>query len=157
MASITDTTEVSRSPSTGRSMALRAAIHSPQRKIDKMLNPQGRPASVSEYFGSNTFGLAQMREKLPRDLIGITETNSHVQWRFHVRNFAGTSQIAANTLLDGHCFFRQELARHLVKMPPPCRDVERRFTGLIFHREQFDAQKMARNFHELPIISGPVQ
>jgi glutamine synthetase len=32
-----------------------------------MINAQGKTSPVSEYFGSMTFGLAQMREKLPKD------------------------------------------------------------------------------------------
>src|SRR5580698_1262796 len=50
-----------------RNQALTAAVHSPPRKIEKMMNSQGKPAPVSEYFGSLTFGLGQMREKLPKD------------------------------------------------------------------------------------------
>jgi len=58
-------------PSTGRSSerytALNTAVHSPPRKIERIMNAQGKTAPVSEYFGSMTFGLAQMREKLPKD------------------------------------------------------------------------------------------
>ncbi len=50
-----------------RSSALFAAVHGRQTKIDRVLNNLGRPALVSEYFGHLTFGLAQMREKLPKD------------------------------------------------------------------------------------------
>ncbi len=59
-----ETTTQSYSP---RSSALFAAVHGRHTKIDKVLNNLGRPASVSEYFGHLTFGLAQMREKLPKD------------------------------------------------------------------------------------------
>lgn len=51
----------------GRAVALRAATQTPHRKIDKMTNNHGKPIPISEYFGSMTFGLAQMREKLPKD------------------------------------------------------------------------------------------
>src|SRR5271170_993921 len=47
-----------------RHMALHAAVHSPPRKIEQMTNAQGKLTPVSEYFGSLTFGLGQMREKL---------------------------------------------------------------------------------------------
>ena len=50
-----------------RSSALFAAVHGRPTKIDRVLNNLGRPALVSEYFGHLTFGLAQMREKLPKD------------------------------------------------------------------------------------------
>jgi len=53
--------------SSERYTALNSAVHSPPRKIEKMMNAQGKTAPVSEYFGSMTFGLAQMREKLPKD------------------------------------------------------------------------------------------
>src|SRR4051812_21873697 len=58
-------------PTTGRVSerfnAVQSAVHAPQRKIEKMMNVNGKPAPVSEYFGNLTFGLAQMREKLPKD------------------------------------------------------------------------------------------
>jgi glutamine synthetase len=53
--------------SSGRYSALKSAINTPQRKIEKMNNVHGKPAAISEYFGTNTFGLAHMREKLPKD------------------------------------------------------------------------------------------
>jgi glutamine synthetase len=52
---------------TERNSALFGAVHGKHVKVDKVLNQLGRPASVSEYFGNLTFGLAQMREKLPKD------------------------------------------------------------------------------------------
>src|SRR5579883_3295097 len=50
-----------------RFSALRAAIQTKKRKIEKMTDSQGKNLPVSEYFGCLTFGLAQMRVKLPRD------------------------------------------------------------------------------------------
>ena len=50
-----------------RYSSLRSAVHAPLRKIEKMTNIHGKQAAISEYFGNLTFGLAQMREKLPRD------------------------------------------------------------------------------------------
>jgi glutamine synthetase len=50
-----------------RFASLRSAVQTPLRKIDKMTNSQGKPAAISEYFGCLTFGLAQMREKLPKE------------------------------------------------------------------------------------------
>jgi glutamine synthetase len=50
-----------------RSSALFSAVHGQHVKVDRVLNQLGRPAAVSEYFGHLTFGLAQMREKLPKD------------------------------------------------------------------------------------------
>ena len=47
-----------------RYQTLKSALHFPERKVEK---PAGLNTPVSEYFGSLTFGLAQMREKLPRD------------------------------------------------------------------------------------------
>lgn len=39
----------------------------PTKKIEKIKNSAGKEAPISEYFGCMTFGLAQMREKLPKD------------------------------------------------------------------------------------------
>lgn len=39
----------------------------PRKEIKPVMTPSGRPQPVSEYFGSMTFGLGQMREKLPRE------------------------------------------------------------------------------------------
>ncbi len=50
-----------------RPMAFQAAIEAPMRKIDKIKDAFGKDAPISEYFGCMTFGLAQMREKLPKD------------------------------------------------------------------------------------------
>ncbi|MBL7543246.1 MAG: glutamine synthetase III [Bdellovibrionaceae bacterium] len=47
-----------------RTHALNAAIHPPTVKVER---PNGDNAPVSDFFGCNTFGLAQMREKLPKD------------------------------------------------------------------------------------------
>ena len=60
--------ELSEAPSSShRSSVLKSAIHTQPRRIEKVLNSQGRAAPVSEYFGSLTFGLAQMREKISKD------------------------------------------------------------------------------------------
>lgn len=53
--------------SSERYSALRAAVQSPHRKVKPMTTATGRVQPVSEYFGNLTFGLAQMREKLPRE------------------------------------------------------------------------------------------
>jgi len=52
------------SGSTPRSRALAAASSQLPAKITR---PNSENAPVSEFFGCNTFGLAQMREKLPKD------------------------------------------------------------------------------------------
>tara|TARA_B110001454_G_scaffold219199_1_gene251704 strand:+ start:5821 stop:8043 length:2223 start_codon:yes stop_codon:yes gene_type:complete len=52
------------SGSNSRSIALAAAT---QQKPAKITRPVSENAPVSEFFGCNTFGLAQMREKLPKD------------------------------------------------------------------------------------------
>ena len=50
-----------------RQQAFKAAIEAPVRKIEKIKDAFGKDAPISEYFGCLTFGLAQMREKLPKD------------------------------------------------------------------------------------------
>ena len=50
-----------------RPLAFQAAIETPVRKIEKIKDAFGKEAPISEYFGCMTFGLAQMREKLPKD------------------------------------------------------------------------------------------
>ncbi len=57
----------SHSASDKRSMAFQAAVNAPIRKIEKVKDSFGKDIPISEYFGSLTFGLAQMREKLPKD------------------------------------------------------------------------------------------
>lgn len=47
-----------------RSQALTSALNFPNIIVERPLSPT---APVSEFFGSMTFGLAQMREKLPKD------------------------------------------------------------------------------------------
>ncbi len=47
-----------------RANALNAAVHPPVTKVNR---PNHENSPVSEFFGCNTFGLAQMREKLPKD------------------------------------------------------------------------------------------
>lgn len=60
-------TTTSQSTSSSRSNAFLASIEAPIRKIDKIRDQFGKEAPISEYFGCMTFGLAQMREKLPKD------------------------------------------------------------------------------------------
>jgi len=50
-----------------RTIAFKNAVTSPIRKIDKPKDSTGREEAISEYFGCNTFGLSQMREKLPKE------------------------------------------------------------------------------------------
>lgn len=50
-----------------RTLAFQAAIEAPMRKIEKIKDAFGKDAPISEYFGCMTFGLGQMREKLPKD------------------------------------------------------------------------------------------
>ncbi|MCC6277585.1 MAG: glutamine synthetase III [Oligoflexia bacterium] len=54
---------------TDRSAALKLAVLNSIKRMERNMayNGQGKTTPISEYFGSNTFGLAQMREKLPRD------------------------------------------------------------------------------------------
>lgn len=47
-----------------RSYALNAAVHPEPIKVQR---PNNDNSPVSDFFGCNTFGLAQMREKLPKD------------------------------------------------------------------------------------------
>ena len=50
-----------------RRVAFQAAIGQPIRIIERIKDKFGKDAPISEYFGCMTFGLAQMREKLPKD------------------------------------------------------------------------------------------
>lgn len=50
-----------------RLSAFKAAIETNTNSIEKIKDQFGKEAPISEYFGCMTFGLAQMREKLPRD------------------------------------------------------------------------------------------
>lgn len=50
-----------------RSMAVLATMETKTRKIEKIKDAFGKDAPISEYFGCMTFGLGQMREKLPKD------------------------------------------------------------------------------------------
>jgi len=50
-----------------RVSAFKNAISHKPPKIDKMLDVHGKEKPVSDYFGCMTFGLAQMREKLPKE------------------------------------------------------------------------------------------
>lgn len=52
------------SETTARYIALKSALNYTDRKVEK---PASNNTPVSEYFGCLTFGLAQMREKLPKD------------------------------------------------------------------------------------------
>ncbi len=62
---------MSKTPSTSHSAARQnaflTAINSPLQKIVKIKDSFGKDAPISEYFGCMTFGLGQMREKLPKD------------------------------------------------------------------------------------------
>ncbi|MBC7742561.1 MAG: glutamine synthetase III [Bdellovibrionaceae bacterium] len=61
-----------------RSMAFQAAVNAPIRKIEKVKDAFGKEAPISEYFGCLTFGLGQMREKLPKDAYGnLIKTLEH--------------------------------------------------------------------------------
>ena len=53
--------------STERASALRSAVQTQIRKIAKTLGANGEQSPVSDYFGSLTFGLAQMREKISKE------------------------------------------------------------------------------------------
>lgn len=61
------TTTTQSSGTNTRPGAFIASIEAPVRKIEKIKDHFGKEAPVSEYFGCMTFGLAQMREKLPKD------------------------------------------------------------------------------------------
>ncbi|GIL17900.1 MAG: glutamine synthetase [Oligoflexia bacterium] len=51
-----------------RTAAFKAAISgNPKIKIEKITDDHGREKPISEYFGCMTFGLSQMREKLPKE------------------------------------------------------------------------------------------
>lgn len=50
-----------------RTNAFLASLDAPVRKIERIKDQFGKEAPVSEYFGCMTFGLAHMREKLPKD------------------------------------------------------------------------------------------
>ena len=60
-------TTTTSSTGASRPQAFLASIEAPLRKIEKIKDSFGKEAPVSEYFGCLTFGLAQMREKLPKD------------------------------------------------------------------------------------------
>lgn len=47
--------------------ALKSAIETKTHMIEKIRDQFGKESPISEYFGCMTFGLAQMREKLPKD------------------------------------------------------------------------------------------
>src|SRR3989338_7031060 len=50
----------------------------PAKKAKKPMNSDGRFIPVSEYFGELTFGLGQMREKLPREsYLNLLKTLDH--------------------------------------------------------------------------------
>jgi glutamine synthetase len=62
-----NTTLSTTTSSSSRPNAFLASIEAPIRKIDRIKDQFGKDAPVSEYFGCMTFGLAHMREKLPKD------------------------------------------------------------------------------------------
>ena len=55
------------SNNSSRQAAFHSAIQTKDVTIKKITDQHGREAAISEYFGCMTFGLAQMREKLPKD------------------------------------------------------------------------------------------
>ena len=56
-----------RSDNSSRQAAFHSAIQTKDVTINKIKDQFGREAAISEYFGCMTFGLSQMREKLPKD------------------------------------------------------------------------------------------
>lgn len=48
--------------------AIRRITNKNPRKFEPLLDEKGRELKVSEYFGINTFGMNQMREKLPKEV-----------------------------------------------------------------------------------------
>jgi glutamine synthetase len=61
-----------------RHTALRNSVHTTPKKIERTMDHNGNAVPISEYFGSMTFGLAQMREKIPRDAYqGLLRTLDH--------------------------------------------------------------------------------
>jgi glutamine synthetase len=50
-----------------RISALNSALNPQRVKLNKSIENSDKPKPISEYFGCSTFGLAQMREKIPRD------------------------------------------------------------------------------------------
>ncbi len=53
--------------SQGRASTFSSIATTVKKETKKILNRDGVPAPISEYFGSLTFGLEKMREKLPKD------------------------------------------------------------------------------------------
>lgn len=62
-----NTTSSSSTTQQSRAGAFLAAVETPTRKVEKIKDHFGKEIPISEYFGCMTFGLAQMREKLPKD------------------------------------------------------------------------------------------
>ncbi len=62
-----NTTTPSSAKVNSRLLAFQTAIEAPMRKVEKIKDAFGKDAPISDYFGCMTFGLAQMREKLPKD------------------------------------------------------------------------------------------
>lgn len=50
-----------------RQTAFQSAIHTKNINMNKITDQFGKEVAISEYFGCMTFGLSQMREKLPKD------------------------------------------------------------------------------------------
>ncbi len=60
--------EIANSPSmNARLGAFKSAIETKTTTIEKIKDQFGKESPISDYFGCMTFGLAQMREKLPKD------------------------------------------------------------------------------------------
>src|SRR5688572_2866102 len=63
---------------TERLNALRNSVQTTPRKVERTMDQHGHAVPISEYFGSLTFGLAQMREKIPREAYqGLLRTLDH--------------------------------------------------------------------------------
>jgi glutamine synthetase len=66
-----------------RIKAFIGATSTPLKKVEIMKDSFGKEVPISDYFGCMTFGLAQMREKLPRDaysnLLGTLEKGKKMQ------------------------------------------------------------------------------
>ena len=61
---------MSRQTDTGhaaRESAFKAAIENHMKPFEKIKDKYGKQAAISDYFGCMTFGLSQMREKLPKE------------------------------------------------------------------------------------------
>lgn len=61
-----------------RELAFESSISHHLKNFDKIKDPYGKQLAISDYFGCMTFGLAQMREKLPKDdYLNLLKTLDH--------------------------------------------------------------------------------